>query len=185
MSYQSLAAITGWSRYGPGQTVRNNTIPGDLVLTHREQLPSRLIAFGQRRRFRGPDRRFAHWSHVACVVGLNGELVEALGKGVEATHLERYTDVEFHYVATGAHPHDREQMARFLYACVGRPYGWSEILSLGLTLLTGGNFGFGNPGTMICSALAAQMLTRGDFVFPFDPNRAMPADIAKALQVRP
>ena len=171
-------------RYGPGEA-RRFTQAGDLILTHRDQVASRLIAFGQGLRFRGADRVFCHWSHVACIVGDHGELVEALGHGVEATNLGRYKDVEYHVVSVEATAADRAQMAAFAQACVGRPYGYLAILSLGLTLLTGAKFAFGNPGTLICSALAAEALCRGDYVWPRDPNRCMPADIAKHLAVTP
>lgn len=167
-------------RYGPGDAPLR-TQPGDLILTHRDQLPSRLIAFGQRLRFRGANSSCAHWSHVACVVGNEGELVEALGNGVQATNLSRYRDVEFHYVPIDATLEDRRQMATFATTCVGRPYGYMEIVSLGLTLLTGAKFAFGNPGTLICSAMGAQMLCRGDYIFDRDPNRMMPADVAREL----
>lgn len=173
-------------RYGPGTSRTWETRPGDIVLTHRRALPSRAIALGQRLRFRGADRPYAHWSHVACVSGYHGQLVEALGHGVEETYLSRYRDVEYHYVRTDATLDDRLQMKAFLRACVGRPYGYLEIASLGLALLTGGSrFAFGSPGTLICSALAAQMLCRGDYIFERDPNRAMPADVAKLLGVLP
>ena len=32
---------------------------------------------GQRLRFRGPDRPFAHWSHAALIVSAEGAIVEA------------------------------------------------------------------------------------------------------------
>lgn len=172
------------ARFGPGH-VSLETKPGDLILTHRDQVPSKLIAFGQRLRFRGEDSPFAHWSHVACVVGHNGALVEALGAGVEATSITRYVDVEYHYVPVQATDADRRQMARFALDCVGRPYGYLQILSLGLTLLTGAKLAFGNPGTLICSALAAEALCRGDYIWPRSPGVMMPADLAQALGVRP
>jgi hypothetical protein len=171
-------------RYAPGD-VSVETAPGDLILTHRDQPVSKLIAFGQRLRFRGKDRPFAHWSHVAVVVGFHGELVEALGRGVQRSRLTRYTDVEFHYVSVDAALHDRRQMARFAEACVGRSYNWWEIVSLGLTLVVGAKIVVGNPGTLICSALAGEALCRGDYIFSRDPNSQMPADIAKELGLRP
>lgn len=167
-------------RFGPGE-ISLETKPGDLILTHRDQLASKLITFGQRLRFRGHDAPFAHWSHVACIVGYHGELVEALGNGVCAGNLKRYVDVEYHYVPVKATEQDRQQMARFAKACVGRGYNYAEILALGLTLTTGAKIVFGNPGSLICSALGAEMLCRGDYIFSRDPGSMMPADIAKDL----
>ena len=54
-----------------------------------------------------------------------------------------------------------------------------------MSWFTGAKFAFGNPGTLICSALAAQMLCRGEYVFDRDPGRMMPADVAEFLKVTP
>jgi hypothetical protein len=169
-----------------GQGIQN-TEPGDIILTHRNEIYSKLIVFGQGLRFRGKNRVYAHWSHVACVVDSSGGLVEALGNGVQGPaqgrNIEEYRDVEYVYINIGACQHDREQMQKFLLACIGRPYGWFEIISLGLALLTGTKVIFGNPATLICSALAAQSLTRGNFIWSRDPNVMMPADIAKEFDI--
>jgi hypothetical protein len=160
------------------------TTPGDLVFTHRTAIYSKLITFGQGLRFRGADKKYAHWSHVAVVVGYNGELVEALGRGVVRTNISYYRDVEYHYVGIQCAETDRLQMVNFAEACVGRRYAWVEIPSLGLTLITGAKLVVGNPGTLICSALAAEMLCRGDFIWPREPSTMLPADLAQALRVR-
>jgi hypothetical protein len=174
------------TRYAPGVEAPLGALShGDIILTHRSAFFSRLIAFGQSLRFRGARRPYAHWSHVAVVVGDRGELVEALGKGVQETNISEYAQVEYHHVHIDALATDREEMRRFAARCVGRRYNWLEIPSLGLTLLTGAKFAFGNPGTLICSALGAQMLCRGDYIFDRDPNTMMPADIAEHLGATP
>ncbi len=182
-----MSLLTLAKRFGPGESIHpSQAHPGDFVLTHRDALSSKLIALGQRRRFRGADRGFAHWSHIAGVETGSGGLVEALTSGVVRSPIEKYRDVEYHYVHVSHSDADRAQMARFLAACVGREYGWGEIASLGLALLSGGDhLGFGNPGTLVCSGLIGQMLCRGDAIFDRDPNRLMPADIAQWADVKP
>lgn len=165
----------------PVGTIPYKTKPGDIILVHRKSLYSNLIGLGQWLTTRKWDRRFIWARHVACVAGEEGELVEALGKGVEERHISVYKDIDFIYVDIEADNHDREQMHNFLYACVGRPYNWFEIISLGITIISGAKLVFGNPGTLICSALAAQMLCRGDFIFERDPSVMMPWNIAKKI----
>ena len=48
-------------------------VPGDFILTHRRRMFAALITLAQRRRFRGSDARFAHWSHAALIVGAHDE----------------------------------------------------------------------------------------------------------------
>jgi hypothetical protein len=149
-------------RYGPGALpiYDDDLQAGDLIFVHRAALASRLIAFGQALRFRGKDREFAHWTHIACPTGRGGELAEALGHGVELTEVGRYRDVEFHHVRLAVGDADRVQMQRFLLACVGRPYGYTEILSLGLTLsapAATGAFRFLRPSCLYFGLHAASM----------------------------
>lgn len=160
------------------------TEPGDFILTHRRAKYSRLVTFGQRRRFRGPDRHYAHWSHAALVIGPNGQIVQAISEGVEPSTLEEYRDVEYHYIHTGMCDTDRQQAARFAASCLEQKYAWVTIASLGLTLLTNTRMQFGMDGTMFCSELVVRALERGDFIFPKAANLMMPADLAQFFRVK-
>lgn len=180
------------TRYGPGDApaalpTGQRTSPGDFILTHRKALPSRLIAFGQGLRFRGQQRPFAHWSHAALIVGVRGELVEALGHGVERTSIDRYRDVEYHLVHIDASPVDRMRIVRYGETMWRRHtrYGWLEILSLGLQLLTGARLALTTDGHMICSGLVATGLERTDAIFTRNAGCMMPADLAEFYGVRP
>lgn len=157
------------------------TVPGDLILFKRKGIYSKLIGFGQklRRGYKG----YAYWTHVGCVASYRGGLIEALGKGIVVGDLSKYEDVDYYYVDIKADEHDRNQMVKFLQASLGRPYGYLDILSLTMTLVVGNRLSFGDPGTLVCSTLAAQMLCRGDFIFPTDPGQMMPADLAKLFKV--
>jgi uncharacterized protein YycO len=171
-------------RYGAGETKVCPT-PGDFILTHRHRPYSFVISHGQKLRFKGPDRPYAHWSHAAMIENPSGGIIEALGKGVVRNTLQEYKRVEYHYVHVDMDPHDRAQAVAFAQACIGQEYGWGNILGLAFTLATGSKLQFGFNGTEICSGLVARALERGDFIFPKAPNTMMPADLASYFQVTP
>src|SRR5258708_28913494 len=86
-------------RYGPGEEAADIE-PGDFILAHRHHLLARLISLAQRRRFKGPDSVFAHWSHTALFVEAGGALVEAEVMGVRQgprsqTRLAEYPPARF------------------------------------------------------------------------------------------
>lgn len=159
--------------------------PGDFILTHRKALYSFAVSTGQRLRFRGSRRPYAHWSHAALVSSTGGEIVEARNQGVILNSLAAYEHIEYHYVHVDMDERDRQQAVAFARACVGQRYGWSTIASLAIMLATGARFQFGFDGTEICSGLVARALERGPFIFPKAPNTMMPADLAEFFSIRP
>jgi len=176
------------TRFGPNQSVQpGNFQPGDFILTHGKAFFSRLIRFGQRLAFRGKDRKYTWWNHAALIVSLNGDLIEALGAGVERTNLSRYVPTEYHLVCLGklASPHDRDQICAFAEWALGEKYGVVTIMSIALSLLTGCRLKFGFDGQMICSGLVARALERSDAIFDRSPSHIMPADLAKYFSVKP
>lgn len=166
-------------RYGPGRAPRELT-PGDFILTHRKSFPSAVIAFGQALRFRGARRPFARWTHAALIVSPDGDLIEALGGGVERTHISRYLDVEYHVVRVDASNSEREHVVAYAQAMADRheAYDWWEIASLGLQLLTSGRFTLTVENHAICSGLIATALERTGAIFPRMAASMMPADLA-------
>jgi hypothetical protein len=52
-------------RFGPGADA-SDFVSGDFILTHRHRLFAGLISLAQKRRFKGPDAPYAHWSHLPC-----------------------------------------------------------------------------------------------------------------------
>jgi uncharacterized protein YycO len=90
-------------RYAPGESVPTSksaiefsaqnpiALPGDFILTHSSGTFARLIRFGQRIRYhRRADRVFAHWSHSAIFINEAGDIIEALGGGVQQRNISAY-----------------------------------------------------------------------------------------------
>src|SRR2546430_2214633 len=81
--------------------------PGDFILTHGNEWTSRLIAFGQGLRFRGPRAKYAYWSHTALVVDDAGSIVEALGTGGAQRSIHDYDPTQYTVVRIVAPDQDR------------------------------------------------------------------------------
>lgn len=157
---------------------------GDLVLTHRDALFSKMIAFGQRRRMRGPRAKYAHWSHAALVVSTDGDLIEALSGGVERSNISKYAGVQHVVIHTTDSDEVRARVLRFAEHAVGRRYGWLEIVSLGLYFATASvpfvpTLRFGVDNQMICSAFCAETLCRTDAIFPDEPLYTYPGELGE------
>jgi uncharacterized protein YycO len=161
--------------------------PGDFILTHGSAFYSKLIRFGQRLRFRGQNQKYAWWNHAAMIISETGDLIEALGPGVEKTHIDKYKSTEYHLVRLGslADRHDRQQVVAFAEWSLGEKYGWLTIVNIALALLFGGRFDFGIDGQTICSGLVARALERTNAIFDRAPSNIMPADLARYFNVTP
>lgn len=172
-------------RFAPGKEV-TDPIPGDFVLTHGKSWTSRLIRLGQKLRYRGPDRIYTRWNHAAIFVSDNGDIVEALGGGVQRRNIVVYKNTEYHVVRLEDVPDvDRKHEIDFALACLNDEYGYATIVSIALSLLFASKFGFGIDGQEICSALVARCLERIGEIFPQDPWHMMPADLARFFDVKP
>ena len=172
-------------KFGPGFTVANPT-PGDFLLTHGSSWTSTLIRFGQTLRYTGPDRIYTRWNHAAIFVSGNGDIVEALGAGVQKRNVAVYKDTEYHVVRLqNVLDADRQHEVAFAIACLNDSYGFFTIVSIALSLLSGSKFGFGVDGQEICSALVARCLERTGEIFQQDPWHITPADLARFYDVRP
>ena len=171
-------------RYGPGQ-MAGELRPGDFILTHAEHLTSRLIRLGQRARFRGAERKYAHWSHSALLVDDRGTLVEAEQAGVERSPLSKYRDVEYHLVRLDPSVGDgeRQEAARFATSKIGDRFGYKAMASIGLSVLSGGRLSLGHDSHQICSSLVALALMKTGKRFDRDPEDMLPADLAQAYGV--
>jgi uncharacterized protein YycO len=175
---------TRFQHYPPGQQV-HDARPGDFLLTHSNTWTGRLIRFGQRLRYTGADAKYAHWNHAALFVDDAGDVIEALGAGVQLRNVSVYRQTEYHVVyLEDVFDEDRQEEAAFAYHCLNDKYGYLTDLSLGLSLLTGMKLGFGIDGQMICSGLVARSLERTGEIFDVDTWRATPADLAKHFQVK-
>jgi uncharacterized protein YycO len=171
-------------KFAPGLTVANPT-PGDFLLTHGNSWTSKLIRFGQMLRYTGAERVYTRWNHAALFVSENGDIVEALGGGVQKRNVAVYKDTEYHVVRLqNVVDVNRRHEVAFAMACLNDSYGFFTILSIALSLLSGSKFGFGVDGQEICSALVARCLERTGEIFQQDPWHMTPADLAKYYDVR-
>lgn len=163
--------------------------PGDIILTHTSQgFFGKLIRFGQRLRYRGEDAPFAWFNHAALVVSKDGDLVEALGKGIIRTHARRYDTNYYAYVDTGLTRGEREKAVQYAERVVDlhTKYGWAQIVSISLSLLLGSKVQLGASGQNICSGFVASALQTGGYWFEKDeavvtPAFVTPADLAHAF----
>ena len=172
-------------RYVPGEAA-GDVRPGDFILTHRSGPVPRLIRTGQRLRFRGADRRFAHWSHAALVVTTGGTLVEAEASGVRRSPLERYRPREYHLVRVDhLDARQREAAAAWAESRVGQAFGFLELAGASLSLLTGQAISIERGSHMICSVLVARALERAGERFDRDLDDILPADLARRYGVNP
>ena len=186
-------------RYGPHESVPISksvvigaaqnpaALPGDFILTHSSGIYGRLIRLGEAIRYRGAEKVFAHWSHAAIFINDAGDIIEALGGGVQQRNISVYDATEYvvvHLPATTA-PGDRMHAVAFADFCLNDKYGWLTIVSIALCLLTGAKLSFGVDGQQICSGLVARSSERiGEIFTEGDPWQLMPADLAKHFNVR-
>lgn len=170
--------------YIPEGANLGDPLPGDFILTHGSTWQAALIRFGQAMRFRGEDGKFTYWNHAALITGEDGEIVEALSGGIKRRNLSDYQPKDYVVVRLNdVSDEDRRQIRRFAYETLGIRYGWSKIISLAFSLLTGLKFNFGIDGSLICSGLVATALFKGPDNFHRSLDHMTPADLAKHYRV--
>jgi uncharacterized protein YycO len=173
-------------RYGPGEEAGGFS-PGDFILAHRHNFLAGLISQAEKRRFRGAEAVYAHWSHAAMVVGSDGALVEAEVMGVVRSPISRYRDDEYHLVRLGPEfqPEDRERSVAYAVSQVGQAFGFLAMIGAGVYLLLGWPLRLMRRNHQICSGLVVHALEKGGVLRDLDPVLTLPADLAKAFDVRP
>ncbi|HEX8982653.1 MAG TPA: hypothetical protein VF792_07785 [Ktedonobacterales bacterium] len=171
-------------RFGPGETTLD-LLPGDFILTHGNSWLGRLIRVGERLRFRGPDRRYTRWNHAALLVDSDGGLIEADESGVHRAQISKYTAVEYYLVRIQASNDERTHAVQFAEWSLHQSFGWLNIISIALSLVTGIKLDLGLGSQETCSSLVARSLEHAGKIMETDPARAMPADLAKQYYVEP
>lgn len=173
-------------RFGPGESA-TDFVPGDFILAHRHNILGGLISQAQKRRFRGPDAPFAHWTHAAHVVDSAGSLVEAEVFGVKLNPISRYRSDEYHLVRLGAELTDvgRRRAVGYATAQVGQAFGFLDMLGAGMYLLFGWPLRLMRRNHQICSGLVVHALQAGGMLEEMDPFLTLPADLAKRFGARP
>ena len=158
-------------------------VPGDFILVSSKGILAKIIRFGQFIRYHGDLRPFSHWNHSAMIVDDAGTIVEAVGRGVITSNIEEYKDIEYYYVSTKLNKQSREQAVVACNSFIKDRYSWLTIFSIALELLTGVKIQLSSNNTMICSAVVAQSLWAGGYVFDRNPYQMMPADLAASFKV--
>ena len=173
-------------RYGPGEE-GSGFEPGDFILTHRNRPIGALISLGQKRRFRGPDAVYAHWSHCAVLVGGDGGIVEAEALGVVTSQVAKYRATEYHLVRLGPEfdAAGRRRAVEYANAQIGVAFGYLALASVSIYLLTGLPLRLMRRNHQICSELVARALQAGGLLKDVDPALTLPADLAKRFGIRP
>lgn len=168
--------VRGMKFYAKGEQSTSYT-PGDFILVDDTTLFSRLIALGQA--FRFGKSVYNKWSHAALVATNSGDLIEANGRRVGLAKIDKYLHKDYLYVNVFATDADRIEALQFAESCLGQKYGWTTIVSISLSLLTGLKLAFGFDGQEICSGLVARALERTTAIFPRDPSHITPSELAK------
>ena len=173
-------------RYGPGEEA-GDFVPGDFILAHRHHFLAGLISLAQKRRFRGSDSVYAHWSHSAVIVDVDGSLVEAEIMGVTRNPISRYRSDEDHLVRLGPDfsPEARARAAAYALEQVGEGFGFLDMLGASVFLMFGWPLRLVRRNHQICSGLVVRALQAGGQAFDLDPDLSLPADLAKKYDARP
>ena len=173
-------------RYGPGEEARNFS-GVDFILAHRHNFIAGLISQAEKRRFRGADAPFAHWSHAAVVVAKDGSLVEAETAGVKRSPISKYRDDEYHLVRLGSgfDAAGRSRAVAYAEGQVGEGFGFLDLFGATLYLLSGWPLRLIRRNHQICSTLVVHALQQGGQAANLDPALTLPADLAKLYDARP
>ncbi len=167
-------------RYAPGKSPMEFD-PGDFLLVKAHGLQGWLITLGQKMRIHGADRKYVKWAHAALIVDGDGLLIEAVGKGVRKFPLDRYNDRDYQLFRINASDEDREQAVAFARWALDNHarYGRLAIVSIALSMLTGGRLTFFIDGQFVCSGLVASALERAGSIFNRNAANVTAADLAK------
>jgi hypothetical protein len=159
-------------------------VPGDFLLVSTTGILAKFIRLGQFLRYHGAMKPFSHWNHAAMVIDEEGNIIEAVGRGVVVSHISEYKDVEYYYVSTKLNKQSRDQVSAASKSFIKDKYGFVTIISIALELLTGIKIQFNSSNSMICSAVVAQSLWAGGVIFDRNPYQMMPADLAAAYDIK-
>lgn len=168
----------GCERFPPGKSV-GRPHPGDFILVSGSSWRAWVISAYELLRARTRTaRQSARWNHAALIVGTNGAIVEAGSAGVVLQHLEKYRDVDYHYVTVDATPEERRQAIHFARSRVGSRYSLRALADLVVCPLTRGRLRLGGPHCELCGSLVANALARAGERFDRPPADMLPSDLA-------
>ena len=114
-----------------------------------------------------------------------GHLIEVVHIGVVLRKIEKYRDLEYHYVHLDLSESDRNKAVSFAYSCLRQKYGLSGFLLLALSVFLGDQFKVPDRGQQGCVALIVRALQRAGVTFERRPVDMTPGDLAKRFGVLP
>jgi hypothetical protein len=112
-------------------------------------------------------------------------IVEATAlSGVQRVYLSKYRGCEYVVVHTHVGPQDFKQVRRYLDSVLEERarYDFSTIAGLSLYAATGSKLCVQHAGSVTCSGLVCEALTRAGIVWKRPPFACTPADISAQLQ---
>ncbi len=170
--------------YPPGAEPDSFT-PGDFSLHRASATKGRggattalgkLIQAGERRRFGDSD--YARWTHSALIVSEEGEIIEAIEKGVTPGNIRKYRDTDYMIVHVAASGDQRRLATEFARAQVKDSYGVVNFIGLAFQALFGWTLSIHMDRQFICSGLVSRATEKYIATYPRSPESMMPADLA-------
>ena len=134
-----------------------------------------MIEFGERIR---DGKEAAKFSHAAWIMDDKGRLLEATGKGITWGYVSGYKNCKV--VDSGMSKDDRLQACHFALSQYGVRYGYLDILSIAVNILTPPVVDFTATNSSICSEFVVRCLEHGGFIIPEHKaaSQTMPSDLA-------
>ena len=161
---------------------RRPIAPGDVVLGRAHGHKHAIIRYGQARRLTAADRAYASYTHAALVVSEDGDLVEAVGEGVQRSSLTRYVvdSGTYQVVRIEASQEARERVVAFAGWAADNhaPYAALQTLCTAFWAFTNSRLMFFMDGSFTCSGLVAAALERMGARFDINAAKVTPAQLA-------
>jgi hypothetical protein len=136
----------------------------------------KFIQAGERTRYGNSD--YARWTHSALIVSSDGDICEALEKGVTRDNISKYRDTDYLVVRVTASAQQRRLACGFAEARCGDEYGVLNFAGLVVQSLFGWNLSLHMDGQFICSGLVARATEKYIEAYPRSPENMMPGDLA-------
>ncbi len=136
----------------------------------------KLIQAGERTRYGNCD--YARWTHSALIVSADGDICEALEKGVTRDNISKYRGTDYLVVHVTASDVQRQLACGFAETRVGDKYGVLNFVGLAVQSLFGWNLSLHMDGQFICSGLVARATEKYIVAYPRSPENMMPGDLA-------
>lgn len=161
--------------------------PGSIFLAHSDSFLGALIRTGEWLREHvwqvlHHSRRRAgawEWNHAGVIVSAEGGTIEALGAGVVRSDMHVHDDAVVCLPPVGVDP---TKVVAFAERQLGRPYGWIEVVLMGVDCVLGTGFRLrASHRSWICSELAAAALEAGGFALSRPVDLTMPFDLAEEV----